>query len=254
MGLGDEAVHLRGGARPLDAGAGHQHRALGGLQQLDGPAHLVAIRREPRRLGADWGNRRQRLLDLGHEDVHRNLEVGGPRDAGDRVADRELDVLGDAVGLVDGVGVLGDGPHHADVVHLLERAAAQVREGPLSAEHEDRRVRAPGVGDAGDPVGDAGPRRDGGDADAARVAARPGVGRVDGRLLVAHVDDLDALVDAAVVEGHDVAAAEREDTLDAGLLERLGRELPAVDGHWGAPRIARSAQRAERERSPTDST
>ena len=48
------------------------------------------------------------------------------------------------------------------------------------------------------------------------------------RLLVAHIDDLDAFVDATVVERHDVAAREREDDFDAGLLEGLGSELSTV--------------------------
>src|SRR5213080_3764811 len=40
--------------------------------------------------------------------------------------------------------------------------------------------------------------------------ARPAVGGVRRGLLVAHVDDADALVEAAVVDRHDVPAAERE--------------------------------------------
>ena len=65
------------------------------------------------------------------------------------------------------------------------------------------------------------------------------VGRVHGRLLVAHVDDLDALVDAAVVEGHDVPARQGEDDLDAGLLEGLRRELSAVEGHGWVSLVSR---------------
>jgi hypothetical protein len=162
---------------------------------------------------------------------HGDLEERGAGDPGDRVSDRELDVLRDAVRLVDGVGELGDGPHHADVVHLLQRSPAQVVERTLASDDQDRRVGAPGVGDAGDTVRNAGAGRDGGDADLAGVAARPGVGRVHRRLLVADVDDPDVLVDAAIVERHDVAAGEREQALDARLLERAGCELPSVCGH-----------------------
>src|SRR5690606_25190847 len=144
-----------------------------------------------------------------------------------------LGVLGDPVGLVAGVGPLRDRLHQADVVHLLERAAAQVGERTLAADHQDRRVGAPGVGHAGHAVGDA---RTGGDrrhADLAGVAARPGVGRVDGGLLVAHVHDPDAFVDAPVVERHDVAAGQGEHHLDARVLERARQDLAAVDGHGG---------------------
>ena len=121
------------------------------------------------------------------------------------------------------------------MVHLLERAPAEVLEGPLTAEDQDRGVGAPGVRDSRHAVGHAGAGRDGRDADRPGVAARPGVGGVDRRLLVPHVDDLDPLVDAAVVEGHDVSPGESEDDLDAGLLESLGRELSAVKGHVGTP-------------------
>jgi hypothetical protein len=54
---------------------------------------------------------------------------------------------------------------------------------------------------------------------------------VDGRLLVAHVDDPDPLVEATVGEHHDMATGKREDTLDARLLERASGELPTVYGH-----------------------
>ena len=50
-----------------------------------------------------------------------------------------------------------------------------------------------------------------------------------GDLFVAHVDDLDALVDAAVVDVDDMAAAKRPDHLDAFVLERFGDQMPAGD-------------------------
>ena len=69
----------------------------------------------------------------------------------------------------------------------------------------------PGVGDGGDAVGDAGAGGD--DADAAAAGgARPAFGGVAGDLLVADVDDADAFVDAGVVDGLDVAAAEGEES------------------------------------------
>ena len=64
-----------------------------------------------------------------------------------------------------------------------------------------------------------------------RVAARPRVGRVHGGLLVAHVDDVDAFVEAAVVERHDVPARQREDHLHARFLQCLRRQLSAVKRH-----------------------
>ena len=85
-----------------------------------------------------------------------------------------------------------------------------------------------GAGDAGHRVGAAGAR---GGHDAAELAGLAGiaVGGVRRDLLVADVDDPDALVEAAVVDVDDVAAAQREDRVDALVLERLGREMAARD-------------------------
>ena len=71
----------------------------------------------------------------------------------------------------------------------------------------------------------------------ARLArdARPAVGGVPGGLLVAHVDDADPLVEAAVVDGLDVAPAEGEEVRRSVPLERLGDEAPAVDHAHGGP-------------------
>jgi hypothetical protein len=52
------------------------------------------------------------------------------------------------------------------------------------------------------------------------------VGGVRGDLLVAYVDDFDALVDATVVDVDDVAAAQGVDDVDALRLEGLGDEMP----------------------------
>ena len=58
--------------------------------------------------------------------------------------------------------------------------------------------------------------------------ARVAVGGVRRGLLVPHVDDADALVEAAVVDRHDVAAAEREDEVDALFGEGARDDLSTV--------------------------
>src|SRR5882724_11100919 len=45
---------------------------------------------------------------------------------------------------------------------------------------------------------------------------------VSSDLLVAHVDDADAFIDAAIVDVDDVSAAQGEDRIDAFVLQRLG--------------------------------
>ena len=106
------------------------------------------------------------------------------------------------------------------------------RERALPADHQERTLGAKGIGDAGHRVGRA---RPGGRYDTADLAAlaRVAVGGVGRDLLMAHVDDLDAFVDAAVVDVDDVAAAKRPDHFDAFVLERLGDQMPAGD-HWAA--------------------
>ena len=56
------------------------------------------------------------------------------------------------------------------------------------------------------------------------------LGGPDGRLLVADVDDLDALLLAAVVDREQVAAREREEVIDAPRAQGARHEAAAVDG------------------------
>jgi hypothetical protein len=131
-------------------------------------------------------------------------------------------------GVRHGGGELGDRRHHVDVRQILQRAHLVLAERALAADQQHRAFGAERVGDAGDRVGGAGA---GGHHGHARLAgdARVAVGGVRGDLLVADVHDRDALVDAAVVDVDDVAAAEREDDVDALRLERLGDEMAAGD-------------------------
>src|ERR1700730_9894396 len=94
---------------------------------------------------------------------------------------------------------------------------------------QDRAFRAEGRRDARHGIGAA---RPGGGYDAAELARLAGmaVGGVRGDLFVAHVDDADALIDAAVIDVDDVATAKREDRVDALVPERLG-DQPATRDH-----------------------
>jgi hypothetical protein len=56
-----------------------------------------------------------------------------------------------------------------------------------------------------------------------------------GDLLVAHIDDANTLVDAAVIDIDDVAAAQREDRIDTFILECLRDKVTAgCDAHLTA--------------------
>src|SRR6266536_192010 len=52
-------------------------------------------------------------------------------------------------------------------------------------------------------------------------------------LLMAHVDDLDAFVQTAVVDVDDMAAAKRPDDINPFILERLGYQMPTRNDRTG---------------------
>jgi hypothetical protein len=112
---------------------------------------------------------------------------------------------------------------------VLERSHPVLVQGALTADQQHRALRAQGVGHAGDRVGGSGPGRDhrtARPAGHARIAVS-GMGR---DLLVTNVDDLDALVDAPVVDVDDVTAAKREDGVDPLGPESLGDEMAPGNG------------------------
>ncbi len=155
--------------RPLHARPRHHHRPLRVGEDFERRLDLVVLRRHQGRRSANRRKFDVFLIDVVHEDVHRDFEKRRARDAGDRVAHGQFDVFGNALRVVAGARPLGDGLHQRDVVHLLQRAPAQVGEGALAADDEDGRVRAPGVGHARHRVGYAGARGDHGDADFAGI-------------------------------------------------------------------------------------
>ena len=163
---------------------------------------------------------------LGVEHVARDLQEGRAGRAVVALAEGHRHHVGDARGVRHGRGELGDRRHHVDVRQVLERAHLVLAERSLAADEQHglsaRKALATPVTASVVP----GP---GGDDGAAGLAGDPrvAVGGVRGHLLVAYVDDVDALVDAAVVDVDDVAAAERVDHLHALRLECLGDQVTA---------------------------
>ena len=96
----------------------------------------------------------------------------------------------------------------------------------LPADQQERALGAERVGDTGRRVRRA---RSGRHDRATRTPghARVPVGGVRGNLLVPHVDDLDPLRLAAVVDVDDVTAAQGEDGVDSLVLQRFGDEVSA---------------------------
>jgi len=83
-------------------------------------------------------------------------------------------------------------------------------------------------GNAGDRVRESRPGGRDHTAELARLA-RIAVGGMCRHLLVPHVDDADAFIHTAVIDIDDVAAAQREDRIDALVFERLCHQVSAGD-------------------------
>ena len=175
------------------------------------------------------------VLDLGGEQVRRDLDehrAAGRRDRRDQG--------------------LGDEPtqrfrifrperrlrhrleHRALVGHLVQQAAmhplaAQGR-GHVGGDHDDGRARGPRLPHRAERVRGARPGRDEGDAD---VPARPRVpvGRVGGRLLVAHADEPDGRIGERRPQREVVHAGQAEHDLHPGALERRDHRSRSVHGH-----------------------
>ena len=125
------------------------------------------------------------------------------------------------------------------LLHLLQRAAALVEDGRRAAQQNHRRAGRVRVRHAGERVGHARARGDHRHAHAARDP-RIGIRGVRGGLLVAGVDDLDALLHAARVDGRHVQPREREDVPHALLLQHPRDELPASHhSHAVSPAVSR---------------
>ena len=251
-GLGQRA-QLRGRVVPVDPAARHDHRPLGRRQQRGQLRHGSRIGRGGPPVGVAGGDRRQPVLDHRHQEIDRDLHEHRSRPAGQGVADRGGEHLGDLAGLGDRPRALGDRSQEVDLLDLLQRAEAAQAERGRAADQEHRAARGVGVGDAGHRVGDARPRGDEGDAHVPREA-RVGVGGVRAGLLVPHVDDLHALGETAVVDRQDVSATEREHVAHAGLPQRAGHQVSAVEvrhaslGPRGGGRPRASGDRDPRRR------
>ena len=168
-------------------------------------------------------------VGLHEDDVERVVEEGRPGRRGAGEVERANRRLADQLRLLDRLRRLRQRRDEREVVDLLEAARAPAHLGGAAAEDDDRGAVGAGAGDRAHPVGDAG--AGGQRADAGRAGGlRPALGGERGRLLVADVDDRDALLAAAVVEAEEVPAGEREEVGDAARLQRLGGEPAAVAG------------------------
>ena len=185
-----------------------------------------------RAIGARLGDARALDRHLGVEHVARNFQIARSRRAIDRFAKRHGNHVGDALGMRHAGGEFRDRRHDIDVGQVLQRAHLVLAERALAADHEQRTFGAEGIGDPRHGVGRARSSRGHDTADFAALA-RIAVRRMCGDLLVAHVDDLDPLIETAVVNIDDMAAAQRPDHFDTLVLERLRDQVTTRDHRSG---------------------
>jgi len=110
------------------------------------------------------------------------------------------------------------------VIHLLEPAFEQLPDRGLASDEQHGHLGSKGVGHSRDRVRYPRPRSD---HRHSRNPGQPGPGvrRMSRRLLVSHVDDANVFIQAAVVDVHDMAAAEGKYGFDPFLLEGFRHQL-----------------------------
>ncbi len=182
------------------------------------------LRRGP--IVAGLGKDRFRELDFAVEDVAPDLEIRRTVRAVVTFAECHRAHVGDPLGRQHARREFGDRLHQLDVRKILQRTHLVLAQRALPADEQHRALGAERVGDAGDGVGGAGAGRHDRAAGFSGNARIP-VGGVRRDLLVTDVDDLDALIDAAVVDVDDVAAAERPNHVDALVFEGLRHQVSA---------------------------
>ena len=227
-GLLDELLHLGPGARPDHAAARDDHRLLGLGHGLDQRVDLLGVAERARVEDRPAAHGPVDLLlgNLGVEDVAGEIEIGGARLAAHGVLEGGVDLLGDALEIVDAVGPLDAAAHDRDLVDLLEHLPAELHVGARAADGDHRTAVDQRVGEAGGEIDDAGAARRHAHG---RLLQQPGVGLAHqrGGLLVAHVDGADALLDAGGLRQQHRPAHDEEQVLRAFLLERFRQDFRA---------------------------
>ncbi len=165
-------------------------------------------------------------VDLAVEYVARNLQVHRAGRAVERLARRHRDHIRNTLGARDGRGKFRDWADDVDVRQILQRSHLVLSQRTLAADVQDRTFGAKRGGNARNRIREA---RPGGRDHAAELAglACVAIGGMRGNLLMADVDDANPFIDAAIVDVDDVAAAKRENRVDALVLQRLGDQVAA---------------------------
>ncbi len=216
-------------ARGRHTAAGNDHRSAGAVQKVQRLGNRSRVGHRPERrnpgelalhdhLGIKLAVGDRHPADLLH------VEVGGPRGAAHRTAERLAQVRRQRLRGVHVGAVLGNGRERLDVIHLLVGVALQVELALAAGQRYDRRTGQARVLQTGGEVG--GPDRLGHHQRRAAADARVGIGHVGGRLLAVRLDGGDAqLAHLEDGGGHDVGHV--EDVSEAVSVDGLGDEAGA---------------------------
>ena len=213
---------------PVQARAGHDHGPLGAGEHRRDPFDQIRFGS----LAAPGlkGDGRGRLrLDRLHEHlIQREIDEHRSGRRRHRSAERLVQKARDLGRGKRRRRQLHERPHERDVIDLLQRALAPAHLRRAATQDHQRRPVLGRRGDRAHPVGHPRTRGQGTHAGRARDL-RPALRRERRRLLVAEVDQLDALAPAAVVDREQVAAGEGEELRDAVGAQAPCDEASAVE-------------------------
>ena len=240
-GLLDKGPHLVPGVRPQDAAARDDDRLPGAVDRVDEGVQRLGLGigarpddRPPHIAPIDVG-----LVDGGVEHVAGEIEIDRAGLAVQRLLEGEVDLLRQALQVVHAVGVFDPAFEGLDLVDLLEDLAAELADRARAAEGYDRAAIDQGIGEPGPEIERAGTARPYAHA---RPLGHPRIGlrHIGGGLLVAGVDEPDALLDAGRFDIEHRPAHDVEDVLDTLRLQAPGEDVVTRQlGHSTPPDLVR---------------
>ncbi len=220
------------GIAPPNLAASNYRRAFGILQERCGALYRCRIAARRGRGAIVFGNFDFGVFRDAEQNVDGDFKKRRTESPGEHLAERNREKLRDAARVQHRARPFSDGRCERDAVQFLERTHLELIARRLPADDEHRAVRLKRVRNAGHRIGHAnagGHDRNAGAACQTRVRVR----RVRRGLLVPQIDNANALVDQAVVDRHDVPAAQREHRVDFFALEHLRDEMSSIQ-HVGS--------------------
>ena len=197
---------------PPDIGAGEHHRAFGVMKDVHNLLDVLRIAVSLGLSAVAAGVLHVLFVGNATDNVNRYFKVGGTWNAGSGVTERNRYILRYALDALNLLRELGNRLQESRAVEVLQAAAQVVGDARITADENHRAWCLECVCDAGYGVCNARSRSDDRHARLAGYLC-PALSGVGGNLLVPEVYDLDAFVNASLVEIVDMPAVQREDIL-----------------------------------------